>query len=183
MPLPPPTSLGLPAKPGSARNTASNLPTAERASPATSSGPAPICSICKAPAKYTCPRCAARSCSLPCSKAHKENKGCSGVRDPAAFVPLAKFTQGTWDGDYAWLESTRRQVATFGEGLSPVDVRGAERGRGRGRGRGGAGVQTRQRKPKTDGLRWALAQVGAEVDVLPDGMQKRRQNQSSWNHK
>ncbi|BEJ14011.1 hypothetical protein CspHIS471_0311850 [Cutaneotrichosporon sp. HIS471] len=146
MPLPPPTSLGLPPKPSTAQSAASNSSVEKHASTAAASAASPKCSICKSPAKYTCPRCAARSCSLPCSKAHKEKKGCSGVRDPAAFVPLAKFTQGTWDGDYAWLESARRQVAAFGEGMS------------------------------TD-------EVGAEVDVLPDGMQKRRQNQSSWNHK
>ncbi|BEI83177.1 hypothetical protein CcaverHIS002_0310450 [Cutaneotrichosporon cavernicola] len=116
MPLPPPTSLSLPPKPSTARSAASNSSVEKQAFTAATSAPSPKCSICKSPAKYTCPRCAARSCSLPCSKAHKEKKGCSGVRDPAAFVPLAKFTQGTWDGDYAWLESTRRQVAVFGEG-------------------------------------------------------------------
>lgn len=188
MPLPPPTSLGLPAKPGSApapTSAASTSSTSAAAGPSRSTK----CAMCANEAKYTCPRCAARTCSAACSKAHKEKRGCSGVRDPAAYVPLAKYTQGTWDGDYAWLEATRRQVAEFGEGIGADEAaaagRGEERGRGRGRGRGGRGgaVGGRPRKSKLDGLRWAVGQVGAEVDVLPDGMQRRRQNQSSWNPK
>ncbi|CAK9780605.1 hypothetical protein CC85DRAFT_312920 [Cutaneotrichosporon oleaginosum] len=189
MPLPTPASLGLPAKPSSGSTSAApsalKRPAPHPSTPSTSASAStstlPNCSICDAADKYKCPRCAARYCSVACRNAHQSKTGCDGVRDPAAFVPLAKFTQGTWDGDYAMLEATRRQVAAFGEGVSADEVRGAST-RGRGRGRGAAQVG-RQRKPKTDGLKWALAQVGAEVDILPDGMQKRRQNQSSWNHK
>ncbi len=124
-----------------------------------------------------------RSCSAACIKAHKEKTGCDGKRKRTAFIAQGNMTQGTWDDDYAWLEEGRRAVARFGVGISADAVRNAS-SRGRGRGRGGAQTQsTRGRKPKTDGLRWALAKVGAEVDVLPDGMQKRRQNQSSWNPK
>lgn len=186
MPLPSPTSLGLPAKPGSLPYTTTKPSTS---SPLASSSSSSNCAMCPNEPKYTCPRCSLRTCSLTCSKAHKEKKGCSGVRDPAAFVPLAKYTQGTWDGDYALLEATRRQVAEFGAGIAADEVapRGQDSGRGRGRGRGrggrGGGAAARPRKSKLDGLKWAVGQVGAEVDVLPDGMQRRRQNQSSWNPK
>lgn len=166
MPLPSPAA-SLPAKPGSLA--------------ASVAGPSnPKKCACGAEPKYTCPRCATKTCSLQCSKAHKVRDKCNGQRDPAAFVPLIKYTQGTWDGDYAWLESTRRQVAEWGEGLEVE--RGDSGGRGRGRGRGGK-VQRKPRQIKLDGLKWALSEIGVDVDILPDGMQRRRDNQSSWNPK
>lgn len=199
MPLPSPTSLGLPAKPVAAGHP----PPAETTVPALTEPPAPesstaasssssaaranACAMCSSEARYTCPRCSTRTCSLPCSKAHKTAASCSGVRDPAAFVPLKSYTQGTWDGDYAWLESTRRQVAEWGQGLTADEVAsaamrgGATRGRG-GRG-GGSGGRAPAKRGRLDGLRWAIGDIGAEVDLLPDGMQRRKTNQSSWNPK
>lgn len=138
-------------------------------------GPSSSKCACGAAPKYTCPRCATRTCSLPCSKAHKQTTGCSGQRDPAAFVPLTNYTQGTWDGDYAWLEATRRQVAEWGEGLE-VDA-------GRPQGRGKPKPRKKPKEVKLDSLRWAMREIGVDVDILPEGMQRRRENQSSWNPK
>ncbi|TXT15884.1 hypothetical protein VHUM_00387 [Vanrija humicola] len=199
MPLPSPTSLGLPAKPvavGSPPPTLSvapettNPPAAESSTTASSSTAAArsnTCAMCTSEARYTCPRCSTRTCSLPCSKAHKAAASCSGVRDPAAFVPLKSYTQGTWDGDYAWLESTRRQVAEWGQGLTADEVAAAGRGGaargGRGGGRGGGAGRAPAKRGRLDGLRWAIGDIGAEVDLLPDGMQRRKTNQSSWNPK
>ncbi|WOO77916.1 Box C/D snoRNA protein 1 [Vanrija pseudolonga] len=202
MPLPSPTSLGLPAKPVAAGSTPPvadiapaplEPPAAESSTAASSSTSAArtnTCAMCSSEARYTCPRCSTRTCSLPCSKAHKAAASCSGVRDPAAFVPLKSYTQGTWDGDYAWLESTRRQVAEWGQGLTADEVAsatstrgGATRGRGGRGGGGGGGGRAPAKRGRLDGLRWAIGDIGAEVDLLPDGMQRRKTNQSSWNPK
>ncbi|KAL1408520.1 Box C/D snoRNA accumulation [Vanrija albida] len=191
MPLPSPTSLGLPAKPGAAvlaATAAAPAPVAADAAPeaessAAASSRSNACAICSSEARYTCPRCSTRTCSLSCSKAHKAEAACSGVRDPAAFVPLKSYTQGTWDGDYAWLESTRRQVAEWGQGLSVDEVAAARGGAARGRGGGRGGGRAPAKRGRLDGLRWAVSEIGAEVDLLPDGMQRRKTNQSSWNPK
>lgn len=168
MPLPAPPS-NLPAKPGSA--------------PVQEPVKTNACQVCGTEAKYTCPRCEKRTCSVACSKAHKAADNCSGVRNPAAYVPLNKITQGTWDGDYTWLEQGRRQVAEWGEGITAEEAERAAKGetprRGRGGARGGRGIK----RSRLDGLRWAANEIGAEVDLVPDGMQRRKTNQSSWNAK
>lgn len=46
-------------------------------------------------AKYTCPGCMCRYCSLACCAEHKEETGCSGRRDPGAYVPLGAFSDAT----------------------------------------------------------------------------------------
>lgn len=51
-----------------------------------------LCAVCqKTPYKYRCPKCDMRTCSLPCSKEHKEVKQCDGVRPP--YQPVSKLSQ------------------------------------------------------------------------------------------
>ncbi|WVQ71015.1 hypothetical protein IAR50_000540 [Cryptococcus sp. DSM 104548] len=147
-----------------------------------SAAPKP-CKVCSAPAKYTCPRCSYTTCSLACVKSHKQNDSCSGVRDPAKFVPLNQFTQGTWSDDYKWLEDGRRQVASWGKGIKVEEVDGgANAGRGRGRGRGGP-VGRGQKRSRTDGMRRELLKLGCRAEFMPEGMGRKKMNQSSWNQK
>lgn len=50
------------------------------------------CAVCKkGEAKYRCPRCLIRSCSLPCVKRHKEDVNCNGVREKTNFVKISGF--------------------------------------------------------------------------------------------
>ncbi|MCO5554204.1 hypothetical protein L7F22_007732 [Adiantum nelumboides] len=50
------------------------------------------CEECKKEvAKYKCPACSLRSCSLPCVRAHKTRTSCSGKRDRTGFVPMDSF--------------------------------------------------------------------------------------------
>ncbi|WVQ85317.1 hypothetical protein IAT38_007482 [Cryptococcus sp. DSM 104549] len=155
------------------------------------SRPSPACIICSSPSKYTCPRCALRTCSLPCSRTHKERDACSGVRDPAKFVPLKEYGQGVWSDDYRWLEEGRRKAAGWGEGVKVEEVNPGGTTRGRGRGRGGRGggsrgeVNTRSGRggSKMDGLRRELEKKGCKVELMPEGMGRKKLNQSSWNPK
>ncbi|XP_055020742.1 box C/D snoRNA protein 1 [Boleophthalmus pectinirostris] len=67
------------------------------------------CAVCGSEeAKYTCPRCLTHSCSLLCVKKHKEDTGCSGVRDKTAFVALSQFDEMNLLSDYRFLEDTGR---------------------------------------------------------------------------
>ena len=45
------------------------------------------------PAKYTCPRCQMKTCSLACVNQHKESQGCNGIRDLTAYKSLSNFTE------------------------------------------------------------------------------------------
>uniref|UniRef100_A0A3Q3VLI2 HIT-type domain-containing protein n=1 Tax=Mola mola TaxID=94237 RepID=A0A3Q3VLI2_MOLML len=52
------------------------------------------CGVCGSEeAKYRCPACLYYSCSLQCVKKHKEESGCSGIRNKTTFVPLSHFDE------------------------------------------------------------------------------------------
>ncbi|XP_008332336.1 box C/D snoRNA protein 1 [Cynoglossus semilaevis] len=73
------------------------------------------CVVCQAEeAKYRCPACQTQSCSLSCVKRHKEESGCSGVRDKTAYVALSEFDEMALLSDYRFLEDTGR----FADGAS-----------------------------------------------------------------
>ncbi|XP_029284809.1 box C/D snoRNA protein 1 isoform X2 [Cottoperca gobio] len=67
------------------------------------------CGVCGSEeAKYRCPACLSHSCCLLCVKKHKEDSGCSGVRNKTAFVTLSHFDEMTLLSDYRLLEDTGR---------------------------------------------------------------------------
>ncbi|WVQ97127.1 hypothetical protein IAU59_004237 [Kwoniella sp. CBS 9459] len=149
------------------------------------------CVICSNPPKYTCPRCATKTCSLPCSKTHKTRDECSGVRDPAAFVSLKEYGQGAWSDDYKWLEEGRRKVGGWGQGIKVEEVPASTSSSNNTFNRNGRGDRDRQllrnrrgkKMGKVDGLKRELEKRGCSVQFMPEGMAKRKMNQSSWNPK
>jgi len=62
----------------------------------------------------------------------------------------------------------------------PVDKDQSSRGRGGKSGRGGRG---RGGMGGREGLKRALGERGVEVEFMPDGMGRRKMNQSGWNVK
>nr|XP_023016787.1 box C/D snoRNA protein 1 [Leptinotarsa decemlineata] len=77
------------------------------------------CEVCATRnAKYTCPRCEVKTCSLKCSKIHKLELECNGLRDRTKYIPLKKFTNLDLSSDYRLLEEITRSVEssrkTFG---------------------------------------------------------------------
>ena len=65
------------------------------------------CAVCDAgvAAKYRCPGCAIVTCSLECSKRHKQmGEGCSGKRKVAEFKDIRDFTDADLVSDYRFLE-------------------------------------------------------------------------------
>ncbi|KAF6204699.1 hypothetical protein GE061_018860 [Apolygus lucorum] len=69
------------------------------------------CEVCaRAPAKYTCPECEVKSCSLPCVKIHKTELECDGVRSRVKFKRLSKLSNLEILSDYRLLEETNRAV-------------------------------------------------------------------------
>ncbi|XP_061421878.1 box C/D snoRNA protein 1 isoform X2 [Lethenteron reissneri] len=69
------------------------------------------CEVCaEALAKYRCPCCLLRSCSVACVQAHKTQRHCSGVRNKTIYVPLGTFSEGHLLSDYRFLEDVGRAV-------------------------------------------------------------------------
>ncbi|XP_029649702.1 box C/D snoRNA protein 1 [Octopus sinensis] len=67
------------------------------------------CDVCqKQPFKYRCPCCSKQTCSLTCVKQHKNDTGCSGVRNKTAFVAVDDFSDLNLLNDYRLLEDTAR---------------------------------------------------------------------------
>ncbi|KAJ3542359.1 hypothetical protein NM688_g5978 [Phlebia brevispora] len=175
---------------------ASHAPTS---SASASSSTAPLCAICALnAAKYTCPRCHMRTCSLPCSATHKTvGAGCSGVRNKAAYIPMNQYGYMALMDDYVYLEEIGRKVGDWGKEIvsggydassSHSGHRGQMRSRGRGRGRGrgmarGGLAHANGPRSKRDVLKMELDHMDIEMDLLPVGMERRILNQSTWDHK
>ncbi|KAK2150802.1 hypothetical protein LSH36_387g00041 [Paralvinella palmiformis] len=69
------------------------------------------CEMCgENPAKYKCPKCSIRTCSLPCVKHHKTERNCDGIRDKTKFVEVSKFTDIDLLSDYRFLEDAGRKA-------------------------------------------------------------------------
>lgn len=69
------------------------------------------CEVCSAKtAKYTCPSCELKTCSLDCVKIHKKELGCAGNRQVTTYVPLKKFDNLTLLSDYRFLEDVTRTL-------------------------------------------------------------------------
>lgn len=69
------------------------------------------CQEChKERAKYSCPACSQKTCSLECCKAHKIARNCSGKRNRTNYLPLAHMNDATLASDYHFLEDVLTQV-------------------------------------------------------------------------
>lgn len=154
----------------------------------------PPCAVCAVnPSKYTCPRCSLRTCSLACSNAHKfpseGGAGCSGERNKVAYVPPNKYGYGQLMDDYSFLEETRRKVEGWGASAAmnggakdTHSISASTNGKGK---KPHQGHQAGGSQAKNDHLAREIAARlgGAQVVFLPDGMQRRKMNQSAWNAK
>eukprot|EP00884_Botryococcus_braunii_P017446 jgi/Botrbrau1/4385/Bobra.105_2s0031.1 len=68
-----------------------------------------LCSVCaKNEAKYKCPGCASRTCSLECCRTHKQHEGCLGTKQKASYVPLSSFEERQLLSDVSFLEEVQR---------------------------------------------------------------------------
>jgi hypothetical protein len=77
------------------------------------------CEVCtKNQSKYTCPRCELKTCCLECSKIHKKELECSGIRDRAKFIPLKKMTSMDFMNDFYFLEEATRFTKSIKENPS-----------------------------------------------------------------
>ncbi|KAK7084542.1 Box C/D snoRNA protein 1 [Halocaridina rubra] len=73
------------------------------------------CSVCIANlAKYTCPSCKIKTCSLSCVKTHKDDTSCSGVRSKTAMIHKEDMDNLTLLSDYRFLEEIDHKLEDTG---------------------------------------------------------------------
>ncbi|KAH8415369.1 hypothetical protein KR222_005518, partial [Zaprionus bogoriensis] len=72
-----------------------------------------MCEVCaKMAARYACPKCEVKTCSLPCVQIHKRELSCDGVRDRTKYLPLSEMTEREFMSDYCFLEECTRFAQT-----------------------------------------------------------------------
>ncbi|KIK92470.1 hypothetical protein PAXRUDRAFT_829918 [Paxillus rubicundulus Ve08.2h10] len=148
------------------------------------------CALCTAPARYRCPRCMIPTCSLPCSRKHKQDTGCTGERNKVQYVPMNTYGWGEMMRDYCYLEEVGRQVSEWGNEIVRGGYTMENSGRGKvvcGRG-GSRRVLNGRRKAaagraKRDMFRAHLEKLDIDVELLPNGMERRKLNQSTFDQK
>ena len=143
-----------------------------------------ICALCTIPARYKCPRCATPTCSLPCSRKHKQDTRCTGEREKVQYVPMNAYGWGTMMRDYCYLEDIGRKVSEWGSEI----VRGGyttnvSTSKAASTQRSSKGRKPITGKSKRDLLRTHLEKLGIEVELLPAGMERRNLNQSTFDQK
>eukprot|EP01062_Namystynia_karyoxenos_P041020 TRINITY_DN2983_c0_g1_i1.p1 TRINITY_DN2983_c0_g1~~TRINITY_DN2983_c0_g1_i1.p1 ORF type:complete len:992 (+),score=280.68 TRINITY_DN2983_c0_g1_i1:78-3053(+) len=90
------------AAPAAGETASPSSPPAARPVPRKPAAPK-VCDTCGAPAKYRCPGCQRQSCSLECTRAHKEKYGCDGQKKPR-YVPMEDYDEDDLRMDYFFLE-------------------------------------------------------------------------------
>jgi len=178
------------------------LPDPFHFSPPTAAWPStaktPSCSICAAAApKYTCPRCAIRSCSLRCTQTHKQRTLCSGARDPAAYATRAQLARpAAFDRDFNFIAGVERGLEAAARDGRTRGIAGEARSGGRVVGRGARGTGANGvgigagRGARAPPLRRGQLPLGSSLAAdritwlrMPPGMSRARQNLTAWRRK
>ncbi len=121
--------------------------------------------------RYRCPRCATRTCSLPCYKRHQQWSQCSGKRDPTAYVKKSQLvTPAGIDHDYNFLTGVERALDRAGR--QNVDMR-----------LHGGGRSSKRLADPIGSLQKRLTWSRVIVDRAPVGMTRQKVNETRWNSK
>ena len=116
-----------------------------------------LCQVCgQAPAKYTCPKCKLKTCSLNCVKQHKEGGKCDGMKPKTVFVPAAEMDADMLAKDCHFLD----QINLSKERMKDLTER----------------MPTAKKKPSR--LKKACAERGITMRYLPRASSRARENQT-----
>ena len=135
------------------------------------------CAVCDAgvAAKYRCPGCAIVTCSLECSKRHKQmGEGCSGKRKVAEFKDIRDFTDADLVSDYRFLEDAlleKDRAKRWRPRFRPGSDAAARADRAP------AAIKT------VDLLTQKAADRGVQLFCMPDGMARRVANTTFYDRK
>lgn len=104
-----------------------------------------------------------RTCSLACTKAHKQEKACTGKRSRTEMVTLSDFTERQLLSDYKFLEEAARLHDVAQRSEAPRPARQLP-----------LGLQNFVDEAQRRGIKYEL---------LPPGMQRRKQNSSRFDRR
>jgi hypothetical protein len=156
-----------------------------------------LCGIChiKEP-KYKCPRCGVRTCSLTCSKKHKSWSSCNGERDPTVYVPPTRLrTDAGIDHDYNFLTKIERTMERTermfieDKGILPEPQARPHPNKRHKMHHGHSQDRTTTATAESDARRWAklgkwkLTKLDINLKLLPFGMERARENTTSYNRR
>lgn len=131
-----------------------------------------LCPICyENSPKYRCPGCFMRTCSLECFQAHQARASCSGVRDPAKYIPKKFMRSSTIDMDFNFLKSVQKARI---EGQDQLRKLSQEK------------PKTSRRKLEDAKRRRALQKAkerGVDLQNLPRWMERSESNKTRWDPK
>jgi len=131
-----------------------------------------VCDICQDVAKYRCPRCDSRSCSLDCVKQHKKLSGCDGLRHKTKYVRLKDFTELDLISDYRVLENATSAVDKCRRDKLKKLTRQAV-----------DGFCAPRLAKSIQKLQTAASRHGTRVKILPPHFVKRKKNTSHFDYK
>lgn len=145
-----------------------------------------LCSVCSSQsAKYTCPRCSIKTCSLDCTKSHKVATSCSGERDRVSFVGMNQYGDvGMWR-DLSYLRDVKTKVGKWGKQAASNSNNSKMSYKGKERERDNQVLPERllNLTDKEQRLKKQMILRGIEVLFLPKEMERHRQNTSNYIHK
>jgi len=128
------------------------------------------CFTCGEPARYRCPACDVRSCSIACINKHKVSQACSGKRQAATFHAIGEFDDSVLHRDYQFLESVSR-VIDSGKRSRPTCESSAPV------------HHTERLAPARHQLLQRARERTMWLELLPHGMQRQRENTSRYDSK
>lgn len=130
-----------------------------------------ICSVCsECAAKYSCPACDVRSCSVSCIKTHKRSKPCSGIRDRTAKVEKENMDNLMLLSDYRFLEEIDHKLE--GGLRNPLRKYIAPKN-----------DQRSDLPPHLVRLKWQAQNRGTILDYIPQHFSRHRENSTRYKYK
>lgn len=156
----------------------------------------PQCEVCGLQvSKYACPRCETRTCSLACTRQHKRDAECDGIREKTEYVPMNIYNDISMWRDLAFLREVGDKVKDWGGALnlpSQEAINKKERqlaGNRKGKQREDSGKNTivhdrlKSLSKRELNLRRNLMQNGIEILFMPKEMERHKANRTSYNMK
>lgn len=130
------------------------------------------CCMCDKPAKYTCPACSRRTCSIACCNKHKDMFACSGKRNVTAFIGKKDFKETDFRRDIHFLEEAQREIDNTIQIAHSVLRNNA---------RFDQNFKTKNHHQKLRVLKSALKKFNTELLLLPNTFERHKRNRSRCN--
>ncbi|CEP63765.1 Bcd1p LALA0_S09e01992g [Lachancea lanzarotensis] len=141
------------------------------------------CSVCLVePARYTCPKCQKKTCSLACVKMHKVQDNCSGTASATASYLAREELKAadTPDGSNLLVQRDYNFLLGMNRQLELMKRDGKQKNKRTLAPTHSYNNQTHNRKQQRSDSQPHVIRRGVRCALLPKGMQRAVQNKSRW---